>query len=236
MPSYRADPSPRDKAKAIAGVFAVYAVIVGAVLTMPADSPLRLGGSRPTVLIDIDEPPEPPPPDVQPGKADKEEGAAGKKAEPAPIVVPKPRIELPTPPPIAAAPVAGTGSAMTAGAAASGTGPGAGGAGAGHGGGGSGGGGGIGTEARLLGGNSSKLPSRLLRQFTAERGYGLLLLAISESGRVSECSVLQSTGSTEVDQALCSIMLEKSRWSAARDRRGNPIPVKVRYTATWRKD
>ena len=237
MSSYRADPSRPDKAKAITAVAGVYAVIIAAVLLMPADSPLRIGESTPTVLIDVKELPEPqPPPEEQPGKAEEEEGAAGKKAEPTPVVAPKPVIEVPAKPPVTAAPGAGTGSAATAGAAETGTGPGAGGSGTGRGGGGSGGGGGIGTEARLLGGNSSRLPARLLRVFTVERGYGYLWLTVSESGRVTDCSVLQSTGDGDVDQALCNLMIRQSRWEPARDRQGNPVTAKVRYTATWKKN
>ena len=237
MSNYRADPTRPDKAKAIAGVAGVYAAIVGAVLLMPKDSPLRMGEHEPTVLIDVKQLPEPePPPPEEPGRAEQEEGAAGKKAEPTPVETPKPRIEVPAKPPVAAAPVAGTGSATTAGAATAGTGPGAGGSGTGRGGGGGGGGGGIGTEARLLGGNSSRLPSRLLRGFAADRGYGHLWLTISESGQVSDCSVMQSTGDAQVDQALCGLMMRQSRWSPARDRQGNPISVKLRYTATWNKN
>jgi protein TonB len=237
MPSYRANVSRPDKAKAIAGIVVVYAVIAGAVLLMPSDAPLRMGEGEPTVLIDVQEPPEPqPPPEEQPGRAEEEEGAAGKKAEPTPIVAPKPAVVVPATPPVPAAPIAGTGSATTAGAATTGTGPGAGGSGTGRGGGGSGGGGGGGSEARLLGGNSARLPSRLLRAFAADRGYAHLWLTIAETGRVIDCNVLQSTGAAQVDQALCSIMIRRSRWAPARDRQGRPMSVRIRYTATWTKD
>ncbi|MCL6699753.1 energy transducer TonB [Sphingomonas sp. NSE70-1] len=237
MPGYSADPTRPDKAKAIAAVALVYAMIIGAALLMPSDSPLGVRESDPTVLIDVKEIPEPqPPPPEEPGKAELEEGAAGKKAEPTPVVAPKPAIELPAKPPVVAAPVAGTGNAATAGAAQTGAGPGAGGSGTGRGGGGSGGGGGIGSEARLLGGNSSKLPARLLRAFSADRGYGYLMLTVGESGRVTDCGVLQSTGNDAVDQALCNLMIRQSRWQPARDRQGNAISVKVRYTATWSKN
>lgn len=234
---YRAEPTRPDKAKAIAGIVIVYSVIAGAVLLMPSDSPLRIAEQEPTDLIAIKPLPEPPPPPPEePGKAKEEEGAAGKKAEPTPVVAPKPAVVVPATPPIPAAPIAGTGSASTAGAATAGTGPGAGGSGTGRGGGGSGGGGGIGNEARLLGGNSSRLPSSLLRVFAANQGYGHLWLTVSERGRVTDCSVLQTTGNAQVDQALCSLMIRQSRWAPARDRQGRPIAVRVRYTATWRKD
>jgi len=236
MPSYRADPSRPDRAKAFAGVVTVYALIIGALLLVRTDSPTGYSESAPTVLIDINElPPPEAPPETDPGKAEEEEGAAGKKAEPTPIVAPKPSIEVPANPPVAAAPIAGTGSATTAGAAITGTGPGAGGSGTG--GGGSGGAGaGIGSEARLLGGNSSRLPSRLLRQFAADRGYAHLWLTVAETGRVTNCSVLQGSGNVLVDNALCELMIRQSRWDAARDKLGRPITVKVRYIATWSKD
>jgi protein TonB len=237
MPGYSAEPTRPDKAKAVAGVALVYGLVVGAVLLMPSDSPLSVGENEPTVLIDVKELPEPqPPPRQEPGKAELEEGAAGKKAEPTPIVAPKPAIEVPAKPPLVAAPIAGSGSAATAGTADTGTGPGAGGSGTGRGGGGSGGGGGVGTEARLLGGNSARLPSRLLRVFAADRGYGHLLLIVSETGRVTGCNVLQTTGDAQVDQALCNLMIRRSRWEPAQDRQGRPIAVKVRYTATWKKN
>lgn len=239
MSSYRAEPTRPDKAKAIAAVTAVYAVMIGAALLMPSDSPIRLGDNEPTILIDVRELPEPqPPPQEEPGRVEEEEGAAGRKAEPTPVVAPKPVIEVPAQPPVTAAPIAGSGSAPTAGAATAGTGPGAGGSGTGRGGGGSGGGGGggIGSNARLLGGNSARLPSRLLRGFAADRGYGHLLLTVTSAGRVSDCSVLQTTGDGNVDQALCNLMIRQSRWEPARDKQGRPISVKLRYTATWSKD
>ena len=232
---YRAEPSRSDRVKAIASVAAIYAAMIAALMLVRTDTAPRTVEGLPTVLIDI-EPPPVPPPEPDAGKAREEEGAAGKKDEPTPIVAPQPKIIVPAKPPVAATPVAGTGLSPNAGAATAGTGPGAGGSGTGRGGGGSGGGGGIGSEARLLGGNSAKLPSRILRQFAADRGFGFLLLTISETGRVSDCDVLQSTGSSEVDQALCGLMMRQSRWAAARDKQGRPISVKLRYTATWSKD
>jgi len=58
---------------------------------------------------------------------------------------------------------------------------------------------------------------------------------VAATGRVTACSVLQSSGSNEVDRALCTLMERQSRWSPARDRQGQPVTVKLRYTATWRK-
>ena len=46
MPGYRAEPTRPDRAKAIAGIVVVYALIVGAALLMPSDSPLRIARKR----------------------------------------------------------------------------------------------------------------------------------------------------------------------------------------------
>jgi protein TonB len=235
--SYTGNAGRGDKAKAVVAVIAVHGALAALVLTGQTPLPNTIENDR-TVLIDIAEPPPPPPPPPPPdtGRVAEEEGAAGKKAEPSPVVAPKPKIVVPAPQPVVAAPVAGTGSASSAGALSAGTGTGAGGSGSGRGGGGSGGGGGIGTEARLLGGNRARLPSRLLRPFAADRGYAHLWLTIAETGRVTDCSVLQTSGNPQVDEALCGLMVRQSRWAAARDTQGRPIPVKVRYTATWSKD
>lgn len=236
MTSYRDPSTPADRAKATLAVAAVHLGMAALLLLggKAADAPIA--GQAPTQLIDVrlPPPPPPPPPPEPAAKPDREEGAAGLKAEPSPIVVPPPRIALPTPNPIPAAPIAGTGSASTAGAASAGTGPGAGGTGEGRGGGGSGGR--IGLDVRLLGGHRAKLPAWLLRQFAADRGTAQLRLTIAETGRVSDCRVLQGTGSGEVDQALCDVMLRRSRWEAARDLQGRPIPVDIRYTAIWSKN
>jgi protein TonB len=234
--AYRARPSPADRFKAVGGVTLVYAVMAAALLLVRNDRASKTAEIAPPVLIDIQEPPPPPPPQIDVGKAKEKEGAAGKKAEPTPVVAPQPKIVVPAKPPIVAAPVAGTGISSNAGAATAGTGPGAGGAGTGRGGGGTGGGGGLGSDARLLGGNSARLPSRLLRQFAADRGYAYLGLTIADTGRVTDCSVLQGTGNVQLDQALCEMMVRKSRWAAARDALGRPTTVKIRYTATWYKN
>ena len=218
---------PRDRAKSAAATAAIHLALGAAFLTGISLQPQsRHDDSIKT--FDVREPP--PPITEQPSPpAERQPAPAGKQADPSPIVAPPAR--LPTPQPIAAAPVAGTGSSANAGAAASGTGTGAGGSGAGRGGGGNA----IGSEARLLSGNRSRLPRELLRQFVVSQGYAHLLLTVADSGRVTDCDVMQGTGSPPVDEALCQVMIRQSRWTAARDTLGRPITVQVRYTATWSK-
>lgn len=184
--------------------------------------------------FDVAPPPSPPPllPAERSNKAPADEPAPpGKKADPTPIVAPPARI--PTPKAMPAAPLPGTGSASNAGAAAAGSGTGAGGSGTGRGGGGSGIG--IGTGARLLSGNRARLPRQMLSVFAADRGFAHLLLTISDTGRVTGCTPFQGTGNGAVDNALCRVMIDQSRWAPALDTTGRPISVQLRYTSVWSK-
>jgi len=221
----------RDRAKAAAATVAIHLALGAAFLAGLALQPEHKFDDG-LKTFDVKEPPPPPPrPVTEPTSkpTDGQPAPAGKRADPSPIVAPP--ATLPTPQLIAAAPVAGTGSSSSAGAAASGTGTGEGGSGRGRGGGGIT----IGSEARLLSGNRSRLPRELLRPFIANGGYAHLLLTVGESGHVTACLVMQGTGSAAVDDALCQVMIRQSRWTAARDTTGRPIPVQVRYTATWSK-
>ena len=229
MSSYRARP---DRAKALGAMTLVYAAI-GALLLIRPDPPAIHHPPPPTVLIDIE--PQRPPPPVEPraARTRDDEGAAGKKADPTPVVAPPAR--LPAPTPLPAAPVAGTGSAPTAGAAQTGNGPGAGGSGAGRGGGGNGGG--IGTLARLISGGLTRSDFRSIRDIArgASSGQARLAITVGPDGRVARCSIANSSGDPEVDAALCAIVEPRMRWAAARDIAGNPISVGVYYVATWQR-
>lgn len=237
MARYRNPSTGADRAVALVAVGLVHAGMAALLILGGGVDRDPAGDQPPTQLIDIAIPPAPPPPPPPEPAArpEQEEGAAGRKATPSPIVLPPPKIAVPTPNPLPVAPVAGSGSARSAGAASSGTGPGAGGTGDGRGGGGAGGDG-IGSDVRLLGGHRAKLPAWLLAQFAEDRGTAQLLLTIAATGRVSECGVLQSSGSAAVDQALCNVMTSSSRWEAARDLQGRPRSVKIRYTAIWSKN
>lgn len=233
MAGYRQ--SRPEKAKAAAAAVAIHLVIGAAFLAgLATDVTQRKVDALQTFEV---APPPPPIVDVQLDESapSGDPGEAGAKAEATPIVAPEPEIALPAVSPVAAAPVAGQGAAPSAGAAAAGSGAGAGGSGQGLGGGGSGGSG-IGTEARLLSGNRSRISARMLRQFSVDRGYAHLLLTVAATGRVTECGVLQGSGNATVDQHLCGIMIRQSRWAPARDRQGNPISVQVRYTSTWNRN
>ena len=222
-----------DRAKALAGVVLVHVALGAVILTG-----LNVHTVRQVVetlkTFDIDEPapppPQPPPPRQEAQRAKEEEGAAGKKAEPSPIVVPKPRIVIPAKPPVAAAPVAGTGSATTSGAATYGTGLGAGGSGAGRGGGGSGGG--LASGPKLVSGGWTRNDYKSLQADILGPTKGVVRLTISPQGRVVGCTPVQSTGYARIDAGLCPMIQPRMRWTPARNDSGEPITSWLDFVVT----
>ena len=233
MSSYSAAPERPDQAKAIAAVIAVHAALAAIILT-------GLNGRIVTQAVESlktfdlrrqpPPPPEPPPPARRAERAKLEEGAAGKKAEPSPVVAPQPKLPLPSP--IPAASVAGTGNAPSQGAANAGTGPGAGGTGIGR------GGGGIGdftgfTPARMIG----KIPNSEYRRISAgriPRGSASIGFTVNTNGRISGCRIIRSSGDALVDSRVCAAATRYLLFSPARDPSGRPVAQDLTYTPNWR--
>lgn len=239
MTYYRGTAEGPDKAKAIAAVALVHLGLGAAILTgLNSETVSRTVESISVFDVAREQPPPPsPPPEPKPSAPAKlEQGAAGKKAEPSPIVLPKPRVEVPAKSPIAAAPVAGTGSAATAGAANAGTGPGAGGEGAGRGGGGTGAGGpdySRFTPAQRI----SRIPNREYRRLvaTSGRSHGTvgITLKVNTDGRPSNCRIVRSSGDPSVDGLMCQLALAHVRFRPARDDRGQPVAQDITWFPDW---
>lgn len=233
MSSYSGTANRLDRAKAIVAVIAVHAALATVILTGLNVRMVREAVEQ-LQTFDIREPPPPPPQPPPPParkaqKAKLEEGAAGKKAEPTPVVAPEPR--LPVASPIPAAKIAGTGSASTSGAAASGAGTGAGGSGSGPGGGGYGDFTGF-TPARIV----RTIPNREYRRISAGRiaqGSASIRFRVEPNGRMSNCRVIRSSGDNYVDSVVCDAAMRNMRFSPARDPNGRPIAYEMSYTPTW---
>ncbi|HEU4705424.1 MAG TPA: TonB family protein [Sphingomicrobium sp.] len=230
--AYRASDNP-DRIKALAAVIAVHAVLGAAILSGLDVRSVETSIERLRTFDIIELPaPPPPPPARQAERAREEEGAAGRKAEPTPVVAPKPEIVVPAKTPVVAAPVAGTGSAPSAGAALSGAGTGAGGSGMGRGGGGRGDFTGF-TPARLL----NKIPDREYRRISGgriPRGSATIAFRVNADGRMSNCRITRSSGDLAVDSIVCEAATRHLRFSPARDPDGRAIAQDMSYTPTWR--
>ena len=228
MPSYRGTDRP-DQAKAIAAVVAVHAALAFVILTglnvrmvSQAVEQLKTFNIHPPPPP----PPVPPPPRTRAAAQEKPEGAAGKKAEPSPVVAPPQRI--PAPSPLPAAKIAGTGSATSSGAGTSGTGTGAGGSGTGTG----GGGGGDFTPARKL----TKIPDSEYRRFAATgiaSGSVAIAVRVNSDGSLSNCRVVRSSGNSSADTLMCQLFVQYVRFSPARDPSGRAIAQDITWVPVW---
>jgi TonB family protein len=67
-----------------------------------------------------------------------------------------------------------------------------------------------------------------------EQGILRLGLDVGADGRVSACSVTQSSGSRSLDDATCPMMMARARFTPVRDGSGKPVPGMVVERVTWR--
>jgi protein TonB len=230
MSSYLGTADRPDRARAVAAVIAVHALLAAVILT-GLNGRVVIHAVESLKTFDIREPPPPPPPPPSPPssrpKARLEEGAAGKKAEPSPVVAPKPKIPVQSP--IPAAPIAGTGNATTAGAANSGMGTGAGSSGSGRGGGGTGGF----TPAQKI----TKIPDREYRRLVSvsgmDRGTVGVAIRVTPDGRASNCRIARSSGSSEADDLMCQLTEQYIRFRPALDGSGRPVAQDVTWFPNW---
>jgi periplasmic protein TonB len=234
---YRSDLNSRDKGGAMAGVIAVHAALLFALLHISGAMPLP-GEEDVLRVFDINQPPPPPPPPPpqqrqQPKPKEKEGGSAPKniKSAATPVVAPKPKIETPPVQKIAAAETPRLGTAPTQGASnvrGPGTGAGGVGTGTGSGAGGTGqGGGGEGGVAEpphlvtpVLRGRD--IPSNLLDQWP--RGATIFLrLRVDSRGYVSECALDRGTGVAAIDSTMCNLAHDRLRFRPALNRSGQAV-------------
>jgi len=66
-----------------------------------------------------------------------------------------------------------------------------------------------------------------------QEGRVATLLTIDAAGGVRACTVTQSSGSTVLDEATCTIARDKVRFTPATDRRGKPIASEYPLAVRW---
>jgi protein TonB len=66
-----------------------------------------------------------------------------------------------------------------------------------------------------------------------EQGTTAVKLTIGPDGRVSDCSITSSSGSSSLDNATCSILRRRARFTPAKDQAGNPISDTYSQRIRW---
>lgn len=66
-----------------------------------------------------------------------------------------------------------------------------------------------------------------------EQGTTAVRLSIGTDGRVSDCSVTASSGSSALDTATCNILKRRARFTPAKDMSGNPISDTFSQRIRW---
>jgi protein TonB len=66
-----------------------------------------------------------------------------------------------------------------------------------------------------------------------EQGTTAVRLTIGGDGRVSDCNITSSSGSSALDNATCSILRRRARFTPAKDQAGNPISDTYSQRIRW---
>jgi protein TonB len=74
-------------------------------------------------------------------------------------------------------------------------------------------------------------PSNAVRN--EEQGTTRFRLAVGPDGRVKECSVTRSSGSSALDSTTCKLMKQRARFTAARDSNDRPTGDTVASAIRW---
>jgi protein TonB len=61
-------------------------------------------------------------------------------------------------------------------------------------------------------------------------------LAIGPYGRLTDCLVIQSSGSAALDAATCSTLSRRARFIPARDANGNPVADVIEQQIDWQPE
>lgn len=71
-------------------------------------------------------------------------------------------------------------------------------------------------------------------QRNEETGTVAVRLTVGTNGRVSNCTVTSSSGSSSLDSTTCRLLRSRARFTPAKDNRGQPIADTTSTRITWR--
>lgn len=66
-----------------------------------------------------------------------------------------------------------------------------------------------------------------------EQGTVRFRLGVGADGRVTDCTILSSSGSSALDSTTCRLVRSRARFTPARDKTGSPVPDTVESSVTW---
>jgi protein TonB len=66
-----------------------------------------------------------------------------------------------------------------------------------------------------------------------EQGATRFRLTVGPDGRVKDCAVTGSSGSSSLDATTCRLMRSRARFTPARDSQGNPVGDTISNTIRW---
>ncbi len=234
--------SVEDRLRGVVGATIIVALLAS-ILLLGLTIGHKLREQPRIVLLGLREP-VPAKPPIQPrverprrSHASGRASAPNLRARATPIVAPKPVVVPLVRPPVVAALKAGAGTATASGSSdVSGAGEGAGGRGDGTGAGDRGDGDGVG---------GGDIPPRQIKgrlQFTdlprdlRDRGTGgsvIVRYDVDATGRVSDCAVTASSGSSELDELTCALIQRRFRFEPSRNAAGEPIAATIEERHRW---
>ena len=89
------------------------------------------------------------------------------------------------------------------------------------------------TAARQIAGSISDAdyPPSAIR--AGEQGIAAMQISVDETGSVTSCEILESSGSAALDTASCALVTQRFRYEPARNAQGKAVPGIVRRRINW---
>lgn len=66
-----------------------------------------------------------------------------------------------------------------------------------------------------------------------EQGLVRMRLTVNGQGRVTDCTIVQSSGSATLDRHSCSLYATRARFQVTRNKAGKPMPTSFEQNVTW---
>ena len=75
-------------------------------------------------------------------------------------------------------------------------------------------------------------PRKALKE--GREGTAIFKVRISDTGQPSDCVIVQSSGSSDLDEATCKTIIKRARFAPAKNEEGQPVESEFSSAITWR--